>query len=326
MPETQDIIIYRVEGGSQEIAVKLARENIWLTQKQIEQLFDSSKANISEHISHIFQDGELTKEATVRKFRTVQQEGSRQVSREREFYNLDMIIAVGYRVNSKRATQFRIWATRVLKQYLTQGYALNRQLLQEQKAKMHSLQQAIGLLSRVALEDSAHTAPAARVLEEFATGLALLDDYDHNHLDDQGRSLRPAAVIPPQEFLSIIQAMKPAFASEVFAKPKDASFESSVRQIYQSFNGQELYPSIEQKAAELLYLIVKNHSFADGNKRIAAACFLYFLQKNNALFRADGAPVIENKALAALTLLIALSTPAEKETILRITLSILNRK
>lgn len=326
MPETPDIIIYRVEGDSQEIAVKLARENIWLTQKQIEQLFDSSKANISEHISHIFQDGELTKEATVRKFRTVQQEGSRQVSREREFYNLDMIIAVGYRVNSKRATQFRIWATRVLKQYLTQGYALNRQLLQEQKAKMHALQQAIGLLSRVALEDSAHTAPAARVLEEFATGLALLDDYDHNHLDDQGRSLRPAAVIPPQEFLSIIQAMKPAFASEVFAKPKDASFESSVRQIYQSFNGQELYPSIEQKAAELLYLIVKNHSFADGNKRIAAACFLYFLQKNNALFRTDGAPVIENKALAALTLLIALSTPAEKDTILCITLSILNRK
>ena len=326
MPETQDIIIYRVEGGSQEIAVKLARENIWLTQKQIEQLFDSSKANISEHISHIFQDGELTKEATVRKFRTVQQEGSRQVSREREFYNLDMIIAVGYRVNSKRATQFRIWATRVLKQYLTQGYALNRQLLQEQNTKMHALQQAIGLLSRVALEDGAHTAPAARLLEEFATGLTLLDDYDHNHLDDQGRSLRTATVIPTQEFLSIIHAMKPAFASEVFAKPKDSSFESSVRQIYQSFNGQELYPSIEQKAAELLYLIVKNHSFADGNKRIAAACFLYFLQKNNALFRADGAPVIENKALAALTLLIALSTPAEKETILRITLSILNRK
>ena len=326
MPETQDIIIYRVEGDSQEIAVKLARENIWLTQKQIEQLFDSSKANISEHISHIFQDGELTKEATVRKFRTVQQEGSRQVSREREFYNLDMIIAVGYRVNSKRATQFRIWATRVLKQYLTQGYALNRQLLQEQNTKMHALQQAIGLLSRVALEDGAHTAPAARLLEEFATGLALLDDYDHNHLDDQGRSLRTATVIPTQEFLSIIHAMKPAFASEVFAKPKDSSFESSVRQIYQSFNGQELYPSIEQKAAELLYLIVKNHSFADGNKRIAAACFLYFLQKNNALFRADGAPVIENKALAALTLLIALSTPAEKETILRITLSILNRK
>ncbi len=326
MPETQDIIIYRVEGDSQEIAVKLARENIWLTQKQIEQLFDSSKANISEHISHIFQDGELTKEATVRKFRTVQQEGSRQVSREREFYNLDMIIAVGYRVNSKRATQFRIWATRVLKQYLTQGYALNRQLLQEQNTKMHALQQAIGLLSRVALEDGAHTAPAARLLEEFATGLTLLDDYDHNHLDDQGRSLRTATVIPTQEFLSIIHAMKPAFASEVFAKPKDSSFESSVRQIYQSFNGQELYPSIEQKAAELLYLIVKNHSFADGNKRIAAACFLYFLQKNNALFRADGAPVIENKALAALTLLIALSTPAEKETILRITLSILNRK
>lgn len=326
MPETQDIIIYRVEGDSQEIAVKLAREDIWLTQKQIEQLFDSSKANISEHISHIFQDGELTKEATVRKFRTVQQEGSRQVSREREFYNLDMIIAVGYRVNSKRATQFRIWATRVLKQYLTQGYALNRQLLKEQNAKIHALQQAIGLLSRVVLEDSAHTASAARVLEEFATGLALLDDYDHNHLDDQGRSIRSAAVIPPQEFLSIIQAMKPAFASELFAKPKDASFESSVRQIYQSFNGQELYPSIEQKAAELLYLIVKNHSFVDGNKRIAAACFLYFLQKNNALFRTDGAPVIGNKALAALTLLIALSTPAEKDTILRITLSILNRK
>lgn len=325
MSETKDIVIYRLQNNTQEIAVKIAKENIWLTQKQIEQLFESSKANISEHIAHIFQDGELEKEATVRKFRTVQQEGTRQVAREREFYNLDMIIAVGYRVNSKRATQFRIWATNVLKQYLTQGYALNRQVLQEQHAKIESLRQAIGLLSRAAVAHTGDLSVAAQVLEQFAAGLALLDDYDNQQLDEQGLSSCAAVEIKPREFLEVVRSMKTEFASEVFANPKDGSFESSVGQIYQTFGGKELYPSIEEKAAVLLYLIVKNHSFSDGNKRIAAACFLYFLERNKALCRADGQPVLDNKTLATLTLFIAVSKPAEKETVLKVILSVLNR-
>lgn len=325
MQDTQDIVIYRLQNNTQEIAVKIAKENIWLTQKQIEQLFESSKANISEHIAHIFQDGELEKEATVRKFRTVQQEGSRQVAREREFYNLDMIIAVGYRVNSKRATQFRIWATKVLKQYLTQGYALNYQVLQEQHAKIEYLRQAIGLLSRAAVECTGDFSVAAQVLAQFADGLALLDDYDNQQLDEQGRSPRAAVLINPSEFLEVVCRMKTDFSSEVFANPKDGSFESSIGQIYQTFGGKDLYPSIEEKAAELLYLIVKNHSFSDGNKRIAAACFLYFLERNKALYRADGQPVLDNKTLATLTLFIAISKPTEKETVLKVILSVLNR-
>ena len=325
MSETKDIVIYRLQNNTQEIAVKIAKENIWLMQKQIEQLFESSKANISEHIAHIFQDGELEKETTVRKFRTVQQEGSRKVTREREFYNLDMIIAVGYRVNSKRATQFRIWATKVLKQYLTQGYALNCQVLQEQYAKIESLRQAIGLLSRAAVAQTGDLSVAAQVLERFAAGLALLDDYDNQQLDEAGNSSRTAVEIKPCEFLEIVRSMKTEFASEVFANPKDGSFESSVGQIYQTFGGKELYPSIEEKAAELLYLIVKNHSFSDGNKRIAAACFLYFLERNKALYRADGQPVLDNKTLATLTLFIAMSKPTEKETVLKVILSVLNR-
>lgn len=321
----QDVVIYQTNDASPKIAVKLAKEDIWLTQKQIEVLFESSKANISEHISHIFKEGELSREGTVRKFRTVQKEGTRSVSREREFYNLDMIIAVGYRINSKRATQFRIWATNILKQYLTQGYALNKQVLLEQQAKAQALQQAIGLLSRLAVQDDTGITSAISVLERFSKGLSLLDDYDHKRLDEQGTSVIPAVVIQPEEFLELIKQMKPNFASDVFARPKDGSFESSIRQIYQTFDGKPLYPSIEQKAAELLYLIVKNHSFADGNKRIAAVCFLYFLERNHILFRADGLPSIDDKALATLTLLIAVSTPAEKDTILQVILSVLNR-
>lgn len=323
--KNQDIVIYQTNDASPKIAVKLAKEDIWLTQKQIEVLFESSKANISEHISHVFKEGELSQEGTVRKFRTVQQEGTRSVSREREFYNLDMIIAVGYRINSKRATQFRIWATNILKQYLTQGYALNKQVLLEQQAKARALQQAIGLLSRLSVQTVGNIPSAVSVLERFSQGLSLLDDYDHKKLDEQGTSIVPSVVIPAEEFLDIINAMKPDFASEVFARPKDGSFESSINQIYQTFDGKELYPSIEQKAAELLYLIVKNHSFADGNKRIAAACFLYFLERNHTLFRSDGFPVIDDKALATLTLLIAVSTPVEKDTILQVILSVLNR-
>lgn len=314
------IVIYQ-----NKVEVLLEKETIWLSAEQIGEVFQKDRSTIQRHIKNIVNTGELTLKATCAKNAQVQQEGNRRVSREIPFYNLDMIIAVGYRVNSKRATQFRIWATNVLKQYLTQGYALNRQVLQEQHAKIESLRQAIGLLSRAAVAHAGELSVAAQVLEQFAAGLALLDDYDNQQLDEQGRSSRAAVEIKPREFLEVVRRMKTEFASEVFANPKDGSFESSVGQIYQTFGGKELYPSIEEKAAVLLYLIVKNHSFSDGNKRIAAACFLYFLERNKALCRADGQPVLDNKTLATLTLFIAVSKSAEKETVLKVILSVLNR-
>lgn len=314
------IIIYQ-----NKVEVLLEKETVWLSAEQIGEVFQKDRSTIQRHIKNIVNTGELTLKATCAKNAQVQQEGNRRVSREIPYYNLDMIIAVGYRVNSKRATQFRIWATNVLKQYLTQGYALNRQVLQEQHAKIESLRQAIGLLSRAAVAHTGDLSVAAQVLEQFAAGLALLDDYDNQQLDEQGHSSRTVVEIKPREFLEVVHSMKADFASEVFANPKDGSFESSVGQIYQTFGGQALYPSIEEKAAVLLYLIVKNHSFSDGNKRIAAACFLYFLERNKALCRADGQPVLDNKTLATLTLFIAVSKPAEKETVLKVILSVLNR-
>lgn len=314
------IIIYQ-----NKVEVLLEKETVWLSADQIGEVFQKDRSTIQRHIKNILNTGELTLKATCAKNAQVRPEGNRRVLREIPYYNLDMIIAVGYRVNSKRATQFRIWATQVLKQYLTQGYALNRQVLREQHAKIESLRQAIGLLSRAAVEQTGDFSVAAQVLAQFADGLALLDDYDNQQLDEQGRSSRVAVVIKPSEFLEVVRSMKTAFASEVFANPKDGSFESSIGQIYQTFGGKDLYPSIEEKAAELLYLIVKNHSFSDGNKRIAAACFLYFLERNKALYRADGQPILDNKTLATLTLFIAISKPTEKETVLKVILSVLNR-
>ena len=323
-----EIIIYKSDDGSVSLDVKLEQDTIWLTQDMIVKLFDSSKANISEHISHIFQDEELDKTSTVRKFRTVRKEGGRNVSRELEYYNLDMIIAVGYRVNSKKATQFRIWATNVLRDYLTKGYAVNEKLLQSQKSKIEALQTSVSLLSR-SLNNQIDTVDKAKnvvnLLENFAKGLDLLDNFDHKTLDKKGLTKKDAVRISKEEFLQVIDNMKSKFASDVFANPKDNSFESSVNQIYQTFDGKELYPTLEEKAAMLLYLITKNHSFSDGNKRIAASCFLYFLDKNNMLYKNDK-PLIDNGTLFALTLLIAESNPKEMETMKQIVVSVLNRE
>ena len=320
--QTPNIVIYNAPNGSIELKAKLKDDTLWLTQEEIAHLFEVQRPAITKHIKNIFATEELQEKSVCSILELTARDGKKYKTK---LYNLDLILSVGYRVNSKSATQFRIWATNVLKQYLTQGYSLNKQILLEQQSKAQSLQQAIGWLSRLAVQGEGSLRSAVSVLESFSKGLSLLDDYDHKKLDEQGSSVVPAETIHPEEFLELINYMKPDFASEVFGRPKDGSFESSIRQIYQTFDGKPLYPSIEQKAAELLYLIVKNHAFADGNKRIAAACFLYFLEKNHILFRESGIPVIDNKALATLTLLIAVSTPSEKDTILQVILSVLNR-
>lgn len=322
-----EIIIYTSADGSVSLDAKLEEESIWLTQDMIVKLFDSSKANISEHISHIYKDEELYKDSTVRKFRTVRKEGNRNVSRELEYYNLDMIIAVGYRVNSKTATQFRKWATNVLKEHLTKGYTVNEKLLKTQTDKIKTLQTTINLLSRSIqnqIENLDEAQQVVKLLDDFSKGLDLLDNFDHKTLDTKGQTNREVVQISTTEFLTVINKMKSEFASDVFANPKDNSFESSVNQIYQTFGGQDCYPTLEEKAAMLLYLITKNHSFSDGNKRIAASCFLYFLDKNNMLYK-NNVPIIDNGTLFALTLLIAESNPKEMDTMKQIVVSVLNK-
>ncbi len=317
------IVIYQSDDQQPQVDVTFEGETVWLSQKQIALVFGTKIPAINKHIKNIVSDGELAASATISKLEIVQKEGKRNVKRSVEVYNLDMILSVGYRVNSTRATQFRIWATQHLKDFLVQGYALNQQRLEQKQLEVEHLKNGIRILSR-AIEDEVSQSQNA-MLQLFAKGLELLDDYDHEALDSQGRSDRTAVYPDVDDYLRLIADMQSAFESAVFAKPKDDSFSSSVNQIRQSFGNNDLYPSLEEKAATLLYLIVKNHSFVDGNKRIAAACFLYFMEQNQLLFKDDDTPIISNEALATLTLFIASSQREESDTVKKLIISILNR-
>lgn len=322
-----EIVIYKNENGNISFEAKLEDETIWLTQDMMAKLFETTSQNITMHIKNIYEEEELEQISTCKDFLQVRKEGKRAVSRKLAFYNLDMILSVGYRIKSKTATQFRKWATTVLKEYMTKGYAINEHKLKQEQDKVKTLQDTIKLLSRsleYQVESLDEAKDVAKLMDNFANGLDLLDNYDHQKLDSKGLTTREAVKIDEKEFITIIDKMKSEFASDVFATPKDESFSSSVNQIYQTFEGKELYPTLEEKAVTLLYLIVKNHSFADGNKRIGASCFLYFLNKNNMLYKEDK-PIIDNSTLFALTLLIATSRPEEMETVKQIVLSVLNR-
>lgn len=323
--KTGNIAIYQNEDGTIKISAKLEDETIWLTQSQIVELFQSSKSNISEHISQIIAEDELD-DSVVRDFRTTAADGKNYNTKH---YNLDMIISVGYRVKSKIATKFRKWATQTLRDYMVQGYVLNDQRLLEKSRQLETLKNAITLIERGISNQIENIEQARQLnsfLSEFAKGFELLDDYDHERLDRNGKTKSETTVIEPEEFLHIIQRMKQGFDSNVFGLPKDDSFESSINQIYQSFGDVECYPAIEEKAAMLLYLVVKNHSFIDGNKRIAAACFLYFLDKNGILKSTNGKTIIDNNTLFALTILVAESSPAEMDLIKNIIITVLNRR
>lgn len=322
--QQKNIAIYQSADGKMQIDVHLQEQTIWLSLDQISSLFQKDKSTISRHIKNVFLSEELDKESVVANFATTAKDGK---TYQVDYYNLDMIISVGYRVNSKIATQFRKWATSILKQYLVDGYAINEKRLQEQKSKVAQLQNAIKLLNR-SIEHQADNLDDAKklsaLLADFASGLDLLDDYDNKTLDTKGKTTKPAVIIKKEEFLNVIDKMKPEFGSDVFANPKDESFDSSINQIYQTFGGQECYPSLEEKAAMLLYFLVKNHSFTDGNKRIGAACFLYFLDKNGILYQ-NNAQIIDNATLFALTVLIAESKPEEKEMMKQVIISVLNK-
>ena len=323
-----EIVIYTSADGKISLDTKLENETIWLTQDMMAKLFETTPQNITMHIKNIYDDEELEQNSTCKDFLQVRNEGKRTVSRRLTHYNLDMILSVGYRIKSKTAVQFRKWATNILKEYLIKGYAINQKAIKEQQEKLTSLQQIIELLNR-SIENQIETVEQAqnvsKILHQYVTGLNLLDDFDHKRLDTQGITKRKAIQISVDEFLDVIDKMKGDFASDVFAQPKDESFNSSVNQIYQTFGGNELYPTLEEKAAMLLYLIVKNHSFLDGNKRIGASCFLYFMDKNSLLYDDLGCTIIDDSTLFALTLLIAESKPEEMDIIKKVTVSILNR-
>lgn len=324
-----EIIIYTSEDGSISLDTKLENDTIWLTQKQMAELFDVKTPAISKHLKNIFNTGELREDVVISILETTTKHGAIEGKTQKsstKFYNLDAIISVGYRVNSSRATQFRIWATNTLREYLTNGYVINEKMLKTQQNKIQTLQSTVNLLKR-SLQNQISTVNEAQdianIMDNFAQGLDLLDDFDHKTLDTKGITRKDAVIISKEEYLSVINKMKSEFASDVFANPKDDSFDSSINQIYQTFGGQDCYPTLEEKAAMLLYLITKNHSFSDGNKRIAASCFLYFLNRNNLLYK-NNLPIIDNGTLFALTLLIAESKPEEMEIMKQIVVSVLN--
>lgn len=317
------IEIYQESNNSIGINVTFDNDTVWLTQKQMADLFDKDVRTINEHIQNIYKTDELRKDSTIRKFRIVRLEGERSVIRAVDHFNLDMIISVGYRVNSKRGTQFRQWATQQLKAYLVQGYSINIKRLEQKQQEVEYLRTGIRIVSR-AIEEATDDENRA-VFQLFANGLSLLDDYDHETLDISGITQKAVTYPSYDDYMQLITTMYSQFESDVFAKMKDDSFDSSINQIRQCFDGKDLYPTIEDKAANLLYFVTKNHSFVDGNKRIAAACFLYFLEQNNSLLNSDNTPIIDNATLAALTLFVATSKTEEKEIVKKLIISILNR-
>lgn len=317
------IEIYKSSDGETQIEVKFEQGTVWLSQKQMSDLFDKDTDTIGLHLKNIFSEEELEASSTTEDFSVVQQEGKRQVKRTIKFYNLDAVISVGYRVNSKRGTQFRQWATQRLKDYLIQGYAINEKRLAQKQQQVQTLKDGICILSR-AIETKIGD-PDVAWLDQFAKGLELLDDYDHENLDQKGRNTRQATYPELRDYQNIIEAMRSDFESSVFGKEKDDSFKSSVAQISKGFGDVDFYASIEEKAATLLYLVIKNHSFVDGNKRIAAACFLLFPEVNGLLKSKDGNLLISNEALASLTLFAAASKPEEMDTVKKLIISVLNR-
>ena len=325
-----EIKIFQSEDGQTTIEVKLENETVWLNQYQLEELFTTNRTSINRHISNIYKTQELREGSTCAKITQVQKEGNRDITRNIKYYNLDVIIAVGYRVNSKRGTEFRIWANKVVKEYLIKGYSINERRLKQQNAQLKELQQSVKILSNVLNHKQLTTDESEgllKVIADYAYALDILDQYDHQSLVIENISGKETYQLTYEDAIAQIQKAKSVYGnSELFGNEKDESFRSSVATIYQTFGGVDLYPSIEEKAANLLYFITKNHSFSDGNKRIAAFLFLYFLVRNGILYNVEGNKRIADNALVALTLMIAVSKPKDKETMIRVVVNLINRK
>ena len=304
-----EMMIFTTEDGLTKIETTFDGDTVWLSIDQMAELFQRDKSTISRHIKNIFAEGELKREAVVANFATTAADGK---TYQVDYYNLDVIISVGYRVKSKRGVEFRKWANSVLKQYILQGYAVNSH-------RIAQLGEVIKIMKRT--EDSLDGKQILSVIEKYSDALEMLDSYDHQTMT-RPKGNPATYTLDYEECMQVISQMRFGNESELFGKEKDDSFRGSIGNIYQSFGGQELYPSLEEKAAHLLYFVTKNHSFLDGNKRIAAAMFLYFLDKNGVLF-VDGKKLIENHTLVALTIMIAESKPVEKDMMITVIMNCL---
>lgn len=316
------IEIYHSQDGSVQLNVKLENETVWLSANQMAMLFDRDAKTIRKHINNVFADGELAKESNTQKMRVANSD------KPVPFYNLDVIISVGYRVKSRQGVQFRQWATSVLKQYLIKGYVVNQQIKLD---RYNELKDVVRLMSRsIVLQDNVTTDEYSglfNVISDYVYALDTLDQYDYQSLSISKTTKEEPFRATYDNAMEVINALKEKFGgSKWFANEKDDSFKSSIGQIYQTFGGEELYPSVEEKAAMLLYLVVKNHSFSDGNKRIAAMLFLWFLNNNRVLYAKDGHKRIADNTLVALTLMIAESRTEEKDVMVKVVVNLINKE
>lgn len=321
------IQIFSLDNGATEIEVKLERDSVWLNLSQITELFDRDKSVISRHISNMFKENELVYNSVVAKYATTAADGK---VYQVDYYNLDVIISVGYRIKSQRGTQFRIWANKILKEYLVQGYSINEKVLKLQNDQLQELQKTIKILSS-AIQSKELTSDESKgllsIISDYSYALDILDQYDYQSLKISNTSGKDIYRVSYSEAINQIKSVRETFGnSNLFGREKDDSFQSSISTIYQTFDGKDLYPSIEEKAAHLLYFITKNHSFSDGNKRIAAFMFLYFLSKNGVLYDRSGNKRIADNTLVALTLMIAVSKQEEMDVMIKVIVNLINTK
>ncbi len=324
--EENKIIIYQTEDGQTQIDVRLENDTVWLTQAQMAELFDKDRTVIGRHIRNIYKEEELEQDITCAKFAHMGSEGDQRY--EYTAYNLNVIISVGYRVNSKRGVKFRQWANKVLKQYLIKGYAVNERIRKEQ---IGELRQLVGMLGRTIqsqpLLSNDETNALFEVVTNYTYALDTLDNYDYERLTIDKTTKEGPFHATYENAMEAINGLREKFGgSALFGNEKDDSFKSSIGQIYQTFGGEELYPSVEEKAAMLLYLVTKNHSFSDGNKRIAATLFLWFLNNNHILYRKDGSKRLADNTLVALTLMIAESKTEEKDVMVKVVVNLINQR
>ena len=320
-PNKGEIIIYKTKDGKTSLDVKLEKETVWLSQKQMAELFNKDVRTVNEHIKNVFKEAELEENSVIRDFRITASDGKQY---DTNFYNLDMIISIGYRVKSKQGTQFRIWAIQVLKDHIIKGYTINSKRLPEVNFK--ELEQALvlvkGTLNNKELSSDEATG-LLKVITDYANSWVLLQQYDSNKLEEPKKKHKPKYIINYEKAIEAISKLKSDLkskkeASDLFGNQRDKSFEGIVANLYQTFGGEELYPSIEDKAAHLLYFIIKDHPFTDGNKRIGAFLFILFLSNNGYLFKANGERKINDNALVALALLIAESNPKQKDVMIKL--------
>lgn len=320
--EENKIVIYQTEDGQTQIDVRLENDTVWLNVEQMSMLFNREGSNVRRHVLNAFREGELERNDNNVHFLHVNG-----VKKPVPFYSLDVIISVGYRVKSKRGTEFRIWARNILKQYLVRGYAVNERIRKEQ---IGELRQLVGMLGRTIqnqpLLSNDETNALFEVVTDYTYALDTLDNYDYERLTIDKTTKEEPFHATYENAKAAINGLRDKFGnSTLFGNEKDDSFKSSIGQIYQTFGGEELYPSVEEKAAMLLYLVTKNHSFSDGNKRIAATLFLWFLSNNRVLYRPDGSKRIADNTLVALTLMIAESRTEEKDVIVKVVVNLINQ-